>query len=277
MSRALPTDAAERIRSAVLLQVGAALRRLEASRAATDADVHESRKAVQRARGMLRLLRFSMTPRAFAGINRVLRDAGRALSGARDARVIRSTLANIVARERIPAARARRLRARLDATSPTPGAGGALRPRDAAAARALLVSAHRRVVRLTLAVDATERLSEGLARIRRRGRKAMLAAQQAPTPTALHEWRKHVKNYWHALEALPPRGTRRVRDRIAAARTVSKLLGVDHDLALLDARLRDPSGPPLPPALVDAIGRRRASRQRRAFRVGRTLYGRRGS
>jgi hypothetical protein len=77
------TDAAERARSTVLLQVRAAQRLIEAARPPSETDVHEARKAIKRARATWRLLRFCMPPRTLVATNRALRDAGRALGRAR--------------------------------------------------------------------------------------------------------------------------------------------------------------------------------------------------
>jgi CHAD domain-containing protein len=268
------TDAAERARSTVLLQVRAAQRLIEAARPPSETDVHEARKAIKRARATWRLLRFCMPPRTFVATNRALRDAGRALGRARDAKVLDDTLASLVERERVSAARARRLRTRLR----RPGAGwpaaAELQPRDAARARELLAGAARRVERLALSDAAPEQLAEGLARIQRRGRKAMKAARRDRSVAALHEWRKQVKNCWHAFEALPTRGARHVRAAIAAARRLSQLLGEDHDLALLHARLQR-SATARDLELGASIERRRTRLQDRAFEVGAELHRRR--
>jgi hypothetical protein len=137
--------------------------------------------------------------------------------------VLDDTLASLVERERVSAARARRLRTRLR----RPGAGwpaaAELQPRDAARARELLAGAARRVERLALSDVAPEQLVEKLARIQRRGRKAMKAARRDRSVAALHEWRKQVKNCWHAFEALPTRGarcSRRAVEPVARGRRV---------------------------------------------------------
>lgn len=273
MPTALPADSAERARRAIVLQLRAAAHLLTPARGSADTDVHEARKGIKRARAMLRLLRPSLVPRAFRETNRRLRDAGRALSSARDAKVLGDTLAGVVAREHVSPARARRLRARIQPTrAHAPGTSG-LPAEEAALACSLLQRACRRIERLTLADDAAERLEEGLERIRRRGRRAMERAREAATVEALHEWRKQVKNYWHALEALPTRGTRRVRERITTARALSKLLGDDHDLAMLDARLRESAAAGRGDRELRAsIERRRRRLQKRAFDRGAELY-----
>jgi hypothetical protein len=53
--------------------------------------------------------------------------------------------------------------------------------------------------------EMTERWNRGsLRRIYRRGRKAMQHAQADPTNENLHEWRKRVKDLWHAEQILRP-------------------------------------------------------------------------
>src|SRR3954465_9315173 len=63
-------------------------------------DVHEARKRLKKTRALLRLTRPAMKPKAFRARNRALRDAGRELSGARDAEVMVETVEDLA--ERFP-------------------------------------------------------------------------------------------------------------------------------------------------------------------------------
>src|SRR5438874_2666939 len=54
-------------------------------------------------------------------------------------------------------------------------------------------------------------LEPGLRRIYRRGRKAMQAAAAEQSSENLHEWRKRVKDLWHATQILRPASPKRMR------------------------------------------------------------------
>lgn len=271
-------ETAESVRGRVLLQIDAALALLEPRRVASDVDVdvHEARKSIKRARAQLRLLRPALSARAFSTGNLALRDAGRALGRTRDAKVLRETLERVAGRGKVPALRARRLREAVGGPIAR-GASPVLPASQRRRARELLSTARGSTQRARLPDDAGARLADGMARIRRRGRKAMLAARATPTAEALHEWRKQVKNYWHALEAYPDARGARARTQIAAAHRLARLLGDDHDLAVLYARLvgagvvdeREDE-------LASRLHARRARLQKRAFALGRTLYARGG-
>ena len=58
--------------------------------------VHGARKRIKMLRAIMRLLRGPLGDR-FGDVNRLLRDAGRALSASRDAEVVRNTFAEVVA------------------------------------------------------------------------------------------------------------------------------------------------------------------------------------
>src|SRR4051812_15620484 len=209
--------------------------------------VHEARKRLKKTRALLRLARPAMRADAFRAYNRELRDQGRALSGARDAEVLVETVDALAEHNtrRVKRAHFAAVRARFVA-----GAGGA--------------PPEQQVRRLADGVDrwplggiSSETLVEAVTTTYRRGRKA--AAKPATTEN-LHEWRKRVKDLWYQARLL---GIKRLaRD----AKALSKLLGSDHDLAVLSAEL--PTDDPLQ-ALIDD---RRAVLQKQARKLGERLY-----
>ncbi len=261
--------------------------------------VHETRKALKRLRALLRLLESELGAQAFARESAALRDAGRRLSGARDAEVLVSTLDALI--ERHPRRLARRrgvleLRARLSAE------------RERAEARALGDTATRSEVLIELyalrARVQAWRLSErpaiamlepGLRRVYRDGRRRYRRAERGKGERgrALHEWRKRVKDLRYAAEILDTRdesgrgkpGRRRrprseeIHELAARADRLGEMLGEEHDLAMLAERVRGRGaagggrpGRRTRRILLELIARRRRKLRGRALREGARLY-----
>lgn len=77
------TSGARGMRAILHRQIEAALAGLHRARA-TDEEIHEARKQMKAARATLRLLRPHLSEMDYRSENRMLRDAARALSAARD-------------------------------------------------------------------------------------------------------------------------------------------------------------------------------------------------
>ncbi len=129
-------------------------------------------------------------------------------------------------------------------------------------------------------------LANGLKRIWRRGREAMRRAERKgpgkASNKALHRWRKWTKDLHYNLgfAALAPSAAlARIENLRETSGKLARLLGDDHDLALLEERLPHPPGPnrnqhdPPPRALQKYIRTARRQLQKKAFRQGRRLYG----
>lgn len=106
-----------------------------------------------------------------------------------------------------------------------------------AAAFSYLQDVRGRVAGLSFSPDAAELLLSGIRTIYKRARKRVPLKATDDKTEALHEWRKDVKAFWHVLEVLPARALPRTRQMVQDARRLAGVLGEDHDLALLAARL----------------------------------------
>ena len=104
----------------------------------------------------------------------------------------------------------------------------------------------------------------------------MNAAAKEPSTDNLHEWRKRVKDLWHAEQILRGASPKKMKKLAKRTHELSDLLGDDHDLAELrsyasthrqcfDDRVTQV-------ALVAVIDRRRKELQREALRLGAKLY-----
>lgn len=244
----------------------AAAERALAGRPADEA-IHLARRELKRARALLRLVRDGLAPAAFDAANAAMRDVARRLGAARDAAVQRELVRETAVAAGIPPAALRPMLARLDRERRAQRAGI-----DAHGARTLLAAARTRLLAARLEGDGAM-LAAGFVRIYRRGRRGYAAAREVPRPARLHAWRKHVKHYWHALEALEPAWPRLMTALAAEAHRLAEVLGTHHDCALLAARLDTaPLPKPLRRRLVAALAKRRATLRLRAFAIGERFY-----
>jgi hypothetical protein len=321
---------ADGLRRMALGQLDLAIELLEGAGGAMGADVavHETRKSLKRLRALMRLLEDELGEQAYARESALLRDAGRRLAGARDAEVLVNTLDDLLGRHPGKLAHRRgvaRLRARLAAE------------RDRAAEMTLgetatrvqvvddLRAARARVAGWSLSDrDGIQGVEPAMKRVYRDGRRRhrRAARRSGDRARAMHEWRKRVKDLRYAAEMLDrsgdegPHGPRRRRGggsrkkskrrreaayihRLARrADELGELIGAEHDLVLLSARVReeaqgargadaagreeaqgargaDAAGRPTRKILLKLIARRRKRLRKQALRRGRRLYRRR--
>jgi CHAD domain-containing protein len=205
--------------------------------------VHDARKRIKKSRALLRLARPAMRTRSFRSHNRELRDQGRALSGARDADVLVETLDDLARHNprRIHKPHVAAVRKRLGER-----AQGAPPEHD-------MVSVAGNADQWP--VDRADA-----------GTLVRAQAEDEPTTENLHEWRKRVKDLWYQQKLLQRVWPDVMKALAGEAKALSKLLGSDHDLAVLAGELAP--GDPLLPLIAD----RRAQLQSEAFALGSRVY-----
>jgi CHAD domain-containing protein len=76
-------------------------------------------------------------------------------------------------------------------------------------------------------------LAKGLERCYRATRTHFKAAIRSDNAEELHEWRKGVQHHWRQMQLLTPCWPSELSARAEAARSLSQLLGEDHDIAML--------------------------------------------
>jgi CHAD domain-containing protein len=247
------------IRTTAREQLVGAAERLERPEDPVEA-VHDARKRIKKTRALLRLARPGLKPKAYRRRNRALRDTGRGLSGARDADVLAETVDALAKRfvgrlpERFFAAARAPLAARAEAERE------ATDPREHAAALHSLAQAEWPLRELS-----GDALAESLKRTYARGRDAFALADRKPTATNLHEWRKRVKDLWYQERLLQDSWPSVMKAQAEEAKKLSKLLGEDHDLAVLAEHVKDPE-------LLELIEQRRAELLDRSRALGRRIY-----
>jgi hypothetical protein len=258
--------------------------------------VHETRKAIKRVRTLQRLSRDASPRKQREHRKTVLREAARALSGARDSQVALDTLESVT----------RRNRRKLGGSPGVSALHAALLREHRAAERALEESgARERAARLLFAARAqfaqqspakasrrqAQIVGSGLEHIYAQGRQAMRRARRRSGIAEMHQWRKRVKDLRHAAEALErlPSDARKAKklsakharlQRLAhSADRLGEALGEEHDLALLAERVRAEDeifrgDSASRKTLLRTIARRRKRLRKRAFKAGAKLYGR---
>jgi CHAD domain-containing protein len=291
------------LKRTALAQIDIALEHLPGDGATPDATaVHETRKALKRARALLRLVEHELQEGTFAREDAALRRAGRQLADTRDAEVMMSTLDALIARHpRKLGARkgVRRARAALLARREREQRRAQLEAGSAGAIAELRAARARMQMWQLPEMGETQLLQTGLARLYRRGRVRHRRAARASGSDSetMHEWRKHVKHLRYSAEMLERSTTaqtprsKRALQLLAVAKQADELgemLGEEHDLSVLAAWVRangarkrghrprvrrsERIGRGTRKLLLRAIASRRAELRRKALRRGKRLY-----
>jgi CHAD domain-containing protein len=241
--------------------------------------VHETRKRLKRLRALVRLSRDAIGDDAYERENTAFRMAGRRLSGARDAQVLLETLDAVRERfaDELPERATADLRAHLRDEHERAQEQLREHETDTTAVLGTLTDAVARTPAWTFGDDADfAALSPGLRRIYARGRKRMRAARHDPSPENLHEWRKRVKDLWHATQIVREARPKQLKRLSKRAHALADVLGDGHDLHVLReyvcvhpqcfASETDRQ------ALLAVVDRRATALCQKALKRGRALY-----
>jgi CHAD domain-containing protein len=269
---AKPTLGAGFARQLALLRLDSAIAIVSQRGAVSDKGIHETRKAIKRVRALLRLLRPAIPAKVFDACKDGLREAARSIADARDARVVADTLRALTRQSRIS-------RSSVSLRDARP-ARGAKAPRQGAVAQRIAALSYLSEVRsqlagVALSSNAWSLLGAGVRTIYSRGRRRTPVRERDVTTEELHEWRKDVKAYWHALELFQAANPAKPSADVREARRLSDILGQDHDLALLESRIVKRAGAKRAKAhgvLLKSIVAKRVRLQKRARKLGVSLY-----
>jgi CHAD domain-containing protein len=115
-----------------------------------------------------------------------------------------------------------------------------------------------------------------VAKIYKRGQRGLEKTVADPVPENFHAWRKRVKDIWYQLRILQPLNRVVLTEMAHDAEVLGELLGLEHDLDFLLARLEKESGDQ---ALAEElaqlqklIGKRCRRLHRDALELGRRFY-----
>ncbi|MGZ5386333.1 MAG: CHAD domain-containing protein [Solirubrobacterales bacterium] len=265
------------IKRVVLGRVDDAIAHLEGTEGeARDDAIHEARKDLKKTRSAIRLVRDALGDDLYALENAHYREAGRLLSGFRDAEALIESLDSLKERFQGDAAtRFTPLRASFEAELRAHREGDE-QPRAMAAAAAALREGRGRIEAWPLSGGGWSLLGPGLRRTYRRGRRRLRDAERDPSDANLHEWRKRVKDLWYQLRLIRDLEPGLAGHLIDDTDVLADYLGDDHDLTLLRAAAAerrdrfDRAGDQR--LLLELIDRRRGELRFAAFSLGTRLY-----
>ena len=240
--------------------------------------VHETRKGLKRLRTGMRLTREAIGKQTYLEENAAYREAGGRLAAGRDAQVLLETLDALRWRfpAELPTPATATLRSQLEADRERAAAAAREDEAGVVAVLADLEAAIARTPAWTFEREGFDALAPGLRRIYRRGRKRMRIACEDPGADNLHEWRKRVKDLWHAAQLVGAARPKRL-DRVSRhAHDVADLLGDNHDLSVLreyvEAHPRCFCDEGAMEALLEVIDHRAGALRDEALSSGRRLY-----
>ena len=245
-------------------------------RISRDRKVHEARKRLKRLRALLRLTRDSANPKPRRKADTGLGDAGRALSGARDAKVrieaFDLLLKNL--KSHCPAETFQPIRAKLLAQHRQSLQSHSENSSDKVAR--LLQAVRHRLKTIPIHGDDFSGLRSGLKRTYRQGREAFTVARYDRNAVALHEWRRRVKDLRHHAELLKPLWPAVLERFEGKAHELANCLGEDHDLFVLrQFLLTEAASLSIPTdleTLLESIDDRRRELQKQAMQLGERVY-----
>ncbi|MCF7853233.1 MAG: CHAD domain-containing protein, partial [Candidatus Pacebacteria bacterium] len=221
-------------------QAGRAVAELQAADIAIDERIHQVRKRFKKIRAIVRLVRDELG-KAYARENIWYRDKSRKLAEARDAAAMLETLAKLrrqydrsqlstTAYETVRTLLTNECQRRMH---------GENNIAVMARLREELDEAGKRIMTWPLKKDGYGLVVKGFKRTYKRGRKAFAVAYAVPTDENVHEWRKRVKYHWYHIRMFQRIWPDVMKGLRKSLKTLSDLLGEDHDLALLCAYLEE--------------------------------------
>jgi CHAD domain-containing protein len=238
--------------------------------------VHEVRKRCKEVRAALRLVR-TVLP-TYSQENTHYRDAARRISEIRDAQALVETFDDHVsttarradALEEGPLAD---IRDELVDRRERVAADQDLESR-LAAVHADLVEGRRRIADLPIATGGFDAVAGGLRKSYKRARNRMSEAYEDPDADRFHEWRKRIKYHRYHTRLLRSVWAGPMKARRAELKTLSDLIGDEHDLAVFLDTMHDEAlfTPETRETLDRVITGRRAHLQRKGRPVGERLF-----
>lgn len=249
-----------------------------ASQVGSSEGIHQARKQLKRVRALLRLIRPDVPSGRWSRVDHRLRAVARALSAVRDATVLIGTLQEFRTRhvltsnslaEVTSTAQNWQAQAHASALASQEARGKLLRLLDEAACH---------LDQWTTSHRGWKAVGPGLRAVYSQAQAAAAPLREAADcdNLTLHKARKRAQTLLHVLEFLQSAQPRRVGARIHALHELTDLLGKDHDLAVLEATLRDTTRTRLTAAgsrrLKTAIATERRIVQTRASRLAGNIY-----
>ena len=237
--------------------------------------VHEVRKHLKKLRAAMRLAVGVVGKNCHAEENRCVRNIGRLVSDLRDAQVRLQTFMQL--RDKTTKNSDKQLFPRteelllLERESFSAAFAGWQRQ-----AIPQLEAVNARLMNWPLDDLEWREICSAVCNIYRRGQRGLAKTIDHPEAENFHAWRKRVKDVWYELRILQPLNRTVLEEMAHDAEVLGELLGSEHDLEFLRARLEKESGDE---ALCDELAKlqklitKRCKKLRRdALELGRRFY-----
>src|SRR6478735_980281 len=232
--------------------------------------VHDARKCLKRLRSLLVLIRPGLPEPVFLSLTYRLKTLARGLAPARDAAALLDAVEKFA-----------RAEGERDA-SPIPALRAWLHKRRQAAKRSLdgrtasdamrgLFGLRPAMANLAVYPDAFVPVALGLRDSYRSGRKAFARAIDSGSDNDFHEWRKTLQYHWRHIQLLTPCWPSELTARVELSRSLSQILGDDHDIAMLQQLVSAPTMVFASPEGTAAFLKRCRSQQRALRRDAKML------
>lgn len=201
-----------------------------------DAAVHDTRRALKRARAVLRLLVPHIARSDFRALDRPLRNCGRSLAAPRDAKVVHDTFAAIL--EKVTAESDREALSSAIAPHLMPDTA-VLRPVSLKRLAGRLTKVRGSIDDLHIPKSGWGCIGPGLERMYRKCQAAAAVAAESRQVEDLHQWRKTTKHLWHQVQLLRAAWPELLNPLTSEFSRLANLLGTAHDHAVLEDCLRE--------------------------------------
>lgn len=239
--------------------------------------VHDFRRAAKRARALVRLFGKALGQRTRRQENFRLRDAARALAGARDATVARALFHKLLRKHRGATANAITSALRGLASRPIAALTAAETHAAIARAHATLHATAGRFRRLHLTpADACRVIEAGLRASYRRSRRQMKRARTTDDAAEYHEWRKLAKHLYYQLQFPGLAESKSERRLVRPLDELQERLGAEHDTQLVMGLLRsEPArfgGTEKTARLIAVLEKRGEKLRARCLRLGAKVF-----
>jgi CHAD domain-containing protein len=204
--------------------------------------VHEVRKHLKKLRAAMRLAIGAVGKNCHAEENRCVRDIGRLVSDLRDAQVRLQTFIKLrdkaskknSEKQLFPRTEELLLLERESFSAAFAGWQKEAIPQ--------LENLKGRLMAWPLDGLNMKEICDAVCKIYRRGQRGLAKAIDDPEPENFHAWRKRVKDVWYELRILQPLNRTVLEEMARDAEVLGELLGSEHDLEFLRARLEKESG-----------------------------------
>jgi CHAD domain-containing protein len=203
--------------------------------------VHSARKGLKRLRSLLLLVRPGVPEPAFAHVTERLSAIARGLAPARDANALLDAIRKLEPDEEAYAGSSPLRSLRLWLEKRRQVAERNLESSAAAEAMRGLRELKPTLAGLAIHPDDFTPLAKGLKHCYRATRRSYELAFATGNDDDFHEWRKDVQRHWRQMQLLSPCAAAELPARADTARSLSQVLGDDHDIALLRRLVSTPT------------------------------------